>query len=236
MEGGQVSSGSIIRWWHDHLGKLVGSGPDTYARMLREAGDIPIGADGLIALDFWQGNRNPYIDYDLQGALWGITLKHTPSHMLRALLESIAYGTENILRTLARHDVAVQTMVICGGATRTPFLMQMHADVCGIPIIVPRVLEATAFGSAIAAAVGAGFYDSLAEAAAAMVAEDHIVEPDMRRNEQYSEVFGFYCDTHAALAPLMHRMARRGERKPGMEAAASPRMPVTDIKPGQAAL
>lgn len=237
MEGGQVSSGSIIRWWHDHMGKLVGSGPDAYARMLREAGDIPIGADGLIALDFWQGNRNPYIDYDLQGALWGLTLKHTPAHMLRALLESIAYGTENILRTLARHDVAVETMVICGGATRTPFLMQMHADVCGIPIVVPKVLEATALGSAIAAAVGAGFYDSLAEAAASMVAEDHVVEPDMRRNEQYSEVFGFYCDTHAALAPLMHRMARRGERKPGLVAAAVPRASVTDLKPRrQAAL
>ncbi|OJF97399.1 FGGY-family carbohydrate kinase [Pararhizobium antarcticum] len=213
MEGGQVSSGSIIRWWHDHLGKIAGSGPDTYAQMLCAAEEIPLGADGLIALDFWQGNRNPYIDYDLQGALWGLTLKHTPAHMLRALLESIAYGTQNILRALDRHDVSVETMVICGGATRTSFLVQMHADVCGIPIIVPKVQEATAFGSAITAAVGAGFYGSLAEAAGRMVTESHVIEPNMGRHTRYDEVFQFYQDTHAALQPLMHRMARRGEGK-----------------------
>src|SRR6218665_1673512 len=112
--------------------------------MLRQAEAMPIGADGLVALDFWQGNRNPYIDYELQGALWGLTLKHTPAHMLRALIESVAYGTENILRTLRAHAVSIETMVICGGATRTPFLTQMHADVCGIPIAVPKVLDATA--------------------------------------------------------------------------------------------
>ncbi|TCL90722.1 carbohydrate kinase of FGGY family protein [Rhizobium sp. PP-WC-2G-219] len=106
---------STLLPWHDHLGRLAGSGPETYAQMLHQAEDIPLGADGLIALDCWQGNRNPYIDYDLQGALWGLTLKHTPAHMLRALLEAIAYGAQNILRTLARHDVGVEIMVICGG-------------------------------------------------------------------------------------------------------------------------
>ncbi|MGQ3214240.1 MAG: FGGY-family carbohydrate kinase [Shinella sp.] len=214
MEGGQVSSGSIVRWWHDHIGRLGNAGPDSYGEMLRQVEALPIGADGLVALDFWQGNRNPYIDYELQGALWGLTLKHTPGHMLRALVESVAYGTENILRTLRTHSVAVETMVICGGATRTPFLMQMHADVCGIPIAVPKVLEATAFGSAINAAVGAGFYGSLPEASGRMVRESHVIEPDMRRNRAYGEVFEFYRETHEALAPLMHRMARRGPPAP----------------------
>jgi len=60
-------------------------------------------------------------------------------------------------------------------------------------------------------------YDSLAQAASSMVAQDYGVEPDLRRHEQYREVFGFYCDTHAALEPLMHRMARRGEGKQKVE-------------------
>jgi ribulose kinase len=208
MEGGQVSSGSIVRWWHDHIGKL-GGGPDTYARMLAEAEAIAIGADGLVALDFWQGNRNPYIDYDLQGALWGLTLKHTPAHMLRAFIESVAFGTENILRTLRANQVDISTFVMCGGATRTPFLVQMHADVAGIPIMIPEVLEATAFGSAITAAVGAGFYGSLPEASRRMVRQKSVVEPDMRAHASYGQVFEFYRDTHDALEPLMHRMARR---------------------------
>jgi len=208
MEGGQVSSGSIVRWWHDHIGRL-GGGPDTYARMLAEAEEIPIGADGLVALDFWQGNRNPYIDYDLQGALWGLTLKHTPAHMLRAFIESVAFGTENILRTLRENQVDISTFVMCGGATRTPFFVQMHADVAGIPITIPEVLDATAFGSAITAAVGAGFYGSLPEASRRMVRQRRVVEPNMQAHAAYGEVFGFYRDTHDALEPLMHRMARR---------------------------
>ncbi|SIQ95954.1 ribulokinase [Rhizobium sp. RU20A] len=211
MEGGQVSSGSIIRWWHDHIGKALKPGEDAYAAMMREAAAIPIGADGLVALDFWQGNRNPYIDYDLQGAIWGMTLKHTPAHMLRALIESVAYGTANILRTLAGNGVPVETMVVCGGATRSAFLLQMHADVAGIPIIVPKVPDATAFGAAIAASVGAGLHASLADAAAHMVREDHVVEPDMTAHRRYREAFSFYEETYQALHPLMHRMARRNE-------------------------
>ncbi|MDO6966903.1 FGGY-family carbohydrate kinase [Rhizobium alvei] len=208
MEGGQVSSGSIVRWWHDHIGKL-GGGPDTYALMLAEAENIAIGADGLVALDFWQGNRNPYIDYDLQGALWGLTLKHTPAHMLRAFIESIAFGTENILRTLKDNQVDISTFVMCGGATRTPFFVQMHADVAGIPIMIPEVLDATAFGSAITAAVGAGFFGSLPEASRHMVRQKSVVEPNMQAHAAYGEVFEFYRDTHDALQPLMHRRARR---------------------------
>ncbi|UNK40314.1 FGGY family carbohydrate kinase (plasmid) [Shinella sp. H4-D48] len=227
MEGGQVSSGSIVRWWHDHIGRLGQGSADTYGDMLRQAESMPIGADGLVALDFWQGNRNPYTDYELQGALWGLTLKHTPAHMLRALIESVAYGTENILRTLRAHAVSIETMVICGGATRTPFLTQMHADVCGIPIAVPKVLDATAFGSAINAAVGAGFYGSLPEASGHMVKESHVVEPDMGRNEAYGAVFEFYRETHEALSPLMHRMARRGHDTPRSGKAVDLALPDT---------
>lgn len=219
MEGGQVSSGSIVRWWHDHLGKSMADGSETYASMMAQAEAIPIGADGLIALDFWQGNRNPYIDYDLQGAIWGLTLKHTPAHMLRALLESVACGTQNILMTLKNNNVAVETMTACGGATRSPFLLQMHADVAGIPIMVPKVAEATAFGAAISAAVGVGAYSSLVEAAGHMVSEDFTVEPDLGRHEAYGEVFEFYTATHDALEPLMHRMARRGEEAASQKTA-----------------
>lgn len=104
-------------------------------------------------------------------------------------------------------------MVSCSGATRTPFLTQMHADVCGIPIVLPKVQEATAFGSAITAAVGAGFYGSLAEAAGHMVAESNVVVPDMGRYARYNEGFEFYLDTPTARQPPGHRMARRHEGK-----------------------
>lgn len=208
LEGGQVSSGSVVKWWHDHFGVALSTGRDTYGDMMRRAEAVPIGADGLVALDFFQGNRNPYTDYDLQGAIWGMTLKHTPDHMLRALLESIAFGTENILRTLGSSGIQVSSLAACGGSVRSRFLLQMHADVSGLPITVPKVTEATAFGSAIVAAVGAGAYSRLEEASSMMVAEDFVVEPDEAARRRYAPVFDAYVATHDALAPLMHKMVR----------------------------
>lgn len=208
LEGGQVSSGSIVRWWHDGFGRHLAPG-DSYAAMMREAEAIPAGAEGLVALDFWQGNRNPFIDYDLQGALWGLTLKHTPAHILRALLEAVALGTRNILWTMERHGLEIREMTACGGVLRSPFWLQLHADATGVPIAVTREPEATAFGSAIVAAVGAGAFADLPEAAAAMVRTERVIDPDPARHARYQELFELYRDTHAALAPLMHRAARK---------------------------
>ena len=84
----------------------------------------------------------------------------------------------------------------------------MHADVSGLPISVPKVSEATAFGSAIVAAVGAGAFGDLPEAASAMVSEDFVIEPDAGAGARYAPVFEDYRATHAALAPLMHAKAR----------------------------
>lgn len=212
MEGGQVSSGSVIRWWRDNIG--AASGDEDYSRLMRDAAAVPLGADGLVALDFWQGNRNPYIDYDLQGAIWGLTLKHTPAHMLRAFMESVTFGTANILKRLTDNGVAIHQMTVAGGVVRTPFWLQMHADVAGLPILVPQVSEATALGAAITAAVGAGAYASLPEAADQMVRADYTVDPDAKAHAAYAEIFELYLDTHKALSPLMHRMARRSRASP----------------------
>jgi ribulokinase len=212
MEGGQVSSGSVIRWWRDNIG--AASGDEDYSRLMREAAAVPLGADGLVALDFWQGNRNPYIDYDLQGAIWGLTLKHTPAHMLRAFMESVTFGTANILKRLTDNGVGIRQMTVAGGAVRTPFWLQMHADVAGLPILVPQVSEATALGAAITAAVGAGAYASLPEAADQMVRADYTVDPNVKAHAAYAEIFELYLDTHMALSPLMHRMARRSRASP----------------------
>lgn len=212
MEGGQVSSGSVIRWWRDNIGGQTGD--EDYSHLMRDAAAVPLGADGLVALDFWQGNRNPYIDYDLQGAIWGLTLKHTSAHMLRSFMESVTFGTANILKRLTENGVSVRSMTVAGGAVRTPFWLQMHADVVGLPIMVPQVSEATALGSAIVAAVGAGAFASLPEAADHMVRHNHTVEPDTTRHSAYGEIFEFYLETHAALSPLMHRMAARTRASP----------------------
>jgi ribulose kinase len=206
MEGGQVSSGGILRWWHD---LFHGSTDGRYEEMIEAAATVPLGANGLVALDFWQGNRNPYTDYNLQGALWGMTLKHTKADITRALMESVCLGTANILDCMTRNDLTVRSMTVAGAALRSIFWMQMHADAAGVALKIPEVGEASAFGSAIVAAFGAGLFASLEEAASRMVRIRGEVQPDWERHAEYKVLAGFYVESHVALAPLMHRMAAR---------------------------
>lgn len=211
MEGGQVSSGGILRWWHD-LG--FGAEAGRYERMMREAETVPLGANGLVALDFWQGNRNPYIDYDLQGALWGLTMKHGRADITRALMEAVVLGTANITQRLASAGVGISSMTVAGGCLRAPSWMQMHADATGLPLRLPEVGDATALGAAIGAAVGAGAFADLESAADRMVRIRGEIAPDPERHDRYRELMAFYRETHEALRPLMHRMAARSRASP----------------------
>lgn len=217
MEGGQVSSGAILRWWHD----LLHQAGDGYETLLREAEAAPPGANGLVVLDFWQGNRNPYTDYDLQGAIWGLTLKHARADVTRALMESVALGTANILGRLTDKGIGVDSMTMAGGALRSPFWVQMHADATGTPLLIPEVADATAFGSAIAASVGAGLHGSLQDAAARMVRIRDKVLPDPERHAMFRAQMDFYLETHDALRPLMHRMAERSRASPPLAGGMS---------------
>ncbi|WP_339694241.1 FGGY family carbohydrate kinase [Celeribacter baekdonensis] len=210
LEGGQVSSGGILRWWHD----LLHEGDNGYEEMLAQAEAAPPGANGLVVLDFWQGNRNPFTDYDLQGAIWGLTLKHGRADITRALMESVALGTANILGRLQTRGLEVKTMTLAGGVLRSPFWAQMHADATGVTLRIPEVGEATAFGAAITAAVGAGLYLSLEQAADAMVRIRCEIHPDPTRHAQLSSQMEIYLETHAALRPLMHRQAARSRASP----------------------
>lgn len=210
MEGGQVSSGAILRWWHD----LLHAAGDGYGALLREAEAAPPGANGLVVLDFWQGNRNPYTDYDLQGAIWGLTLKHSRAEVTRALMEAVALGTANILGRLTQKGIGVESMTLAGGVLRSPFWVQMHADATGTRLLIPEVGEATALGAAIAASVGAGLHGTLTTAAERMVRIRDEVLPDPERHARFRAQMELYLETHDPLRPLMHRMAARSRANP----------------------
>ena len=124
VEGGQVSTGSVVKWFRDNFcGKeaalAAARGVDTYTVLNELAAQLPIGADGLIVLDYWQGNRTPYVDPEARGIMRGFSLKHTTGHLFRAILEGICYGTEHILRTFRANGYAVQEMVAAGGPTKS---------------------------------------------------------------------------------------------------------------------
>lgn len=208
MEGGQTSTGSIINWIKTQLcgtyqAEARERGCSVYDILNERAERLPIGSDGLVALDYFQGNRTPHVDSDIRGLYYGLSLGHTPAHLYRASVESVCFGTKMIMDVFAENGVTFQEIAICGGIVKSPFWLQAHADVANVPLTVPRVSEAPCLGSAILGAVAAGVYPDIQSAADAMVATDRVITPDAGRHEEYM----FYFNRYKALYPLIRDWA-----------------------------
>lgn len=196
IEGGQTSTGSVLAWFKRNFAA------DTEYDALNAAAEVlPPGAEGLLAQDHFQGNRTPHTDALSRGAITGLTLKHTQAHVYRALVESICMGTRLIVDTFGE-SFSAQRIVVAGGATHSPFWLQVHADTLGLPLELPEQPEAPALGCAILAAYGAGRFDRIEDASRAMVRIARTIEPDMARHEAYAPIYDRYRAAHAALRPL----------------------------------
>jgi FGGY-family pentulose kinase len=211
VEGGQISTGSILKWFKTHFlkGQAVEAeafNKGLYEMMDEKAMEVPVGSEGLIVLDSFQGNRTPLVDPNLRGAIWGLSLRHEPEHIFRAILEGIAYGTEFIFRQFREAGYDTKEIYACGGPTKSRLWMQIHADVSGVPIAIPKVQEAPLLGSAILAAVASGLYPTVKEAALNMVTISRLVEPDRDNHEAYGFYVDRYIDTYKQMSALMHQM------------------------------
>ncbi|WP_052702748.1 FGGY-family carbohydrate kinase [Paenibacillus beijingensis] len=202
---GQVSSGSILSWFKRELCKdLEGGEESAYDILNREAKELPIGSDGLVVLDYWQGNRHPYLDSKVRGMFYGLSLHHTRAHMYRALMEGIAFGTENLLAQFRENGFPVHEINIAGGTTQSDLFLQIHADVSNVVVNVPSEPQAPCLGAAISAAAAAGIYPSLEEAVRAMVRFDKVIKPDYGNHLKYRQIFGQYRKIYPNFKDWMH--------------------------------
>jgi len=212
VEGGQVSTGSILNWFKQNFARDVEAeaaarGVSAFQLLDGEAAQIAPGSDGLIVLDSFQGNRTPHTDSAARGVVWGLSLQSSRGHLFRALMEGIAYGMQEILDTFAHHGVVVERVIASGGVTRSPLFMQIYADVLGKPIYTTRQPEACMLGSAVVAAVGAGVYPTLVEASRAMVQEATVTQPDSERHAAYRFYTQKYQETYPRMKELMRAMS-----------------------------
>jgi ribulose kinase len=213
LEGGQTATGSIVDWYRRHFAgneaaEAARSGGNVYAVLDAKAAAVPPGCEGLVCLDYWQGNRCPHKDPLARGTLWGLTLSHGPGHVFRAIYEATALGTRHILEDAAKHGFQLVRLFAGGGGARSQLWMQIHADVLGQPIHLPRESEACALGAALVAAAHCGHYADLAEAARHMVKIDRVIEPQAGHRRVYDELYEKYRETYRALRPLMHAQAK----------------------------
>lgn len=201
LEGGQTSAGSIVKWYMREFG--VDKMDNPYAYMNEQIEGIAPGADGLVALDFFQGNRTPYKDANAKGVIYGLTLSHTKAHIYRALLESVAFGTKNIIDSFEQNGSPVNTIVGCGGVTKDKVWMQIISDVTGKPIVVTEDAGASALGCAIVASVGSKAYTNFEEATRGMVKEAYVVEPNPETHAVYEGIFEKYVEIYHQLKGTM---------------------------------
>jgi FGGY-family pentulose kinase len=207
VEAGQTSSGSIINWLVENLS--LGDVRDAAAketllgRLEEEVRATPAGSAGLVMLDYWQGNRTPRRDPHAKGVFFGLTLGHNYRHILRSAYEGIVFGTRHIVESLREDGVAVSTAAAGGGGIKSRVWLQLTADVCDMPISIPRHADACGvLGSAILAACGAGYYRTLREAASSMVRDERVIEPAADQGI-YAESYHNYLELYESTKGLL---------------------------------
>jgi L-ribulokinase len=208
FEAGQSCVGDHFAWFVENCtpaayqDEAEARGIDLHRLMEEKANRQKPGEHGLLALDWWNGNRSVLVDVDLTGMLLGATLATRSEDIYRALIEATAYGTRMIIDTFQDHGVAVDEIVACGGLPeRNKLLMQIYADVTGREIKVSASQQTPALGSAmfgaVAAGRAAGGYDSIFEAAQHMARlKDEAYTPIAEHGAVYDQIYAEYARLH----------------------------------------
>lgn len=203
-EAGQAAVGDCFDWFvkncvpagYTEAAKASGLGIHAYLRSLAER-KAP-GESGVMALDWWNGNRSILMDQTLTGTIVGLTLATKPEDIYRALIEATAFGTRVIVEQYEKGGLPIGRVMAAGGiARKDPMMMQIYADVLNRPIEVSKATQTGALGSAIYAAVAGGVYPSVTEAADRMAAEvERVYRPEAKAVEVYEEMFGKYKELY----------------------------------------
>ena len=208
FEAGQSGVGDIFAWFTDHAvppeyhAAAAADGVDVHTVLVREAAKLRPGESGLVALDWWNGNRSVLVDADLTGLLVGGTLATRAPDIYRALIEATAFGTRVIVDAFEDAGVAIDEIVACGGLPqRNAFLMQLYADATGREFKVAESTQTPCLGSAMFGAVAAsaheGGYDTIFDAAERMAhLRDETYVPDPAHRAVYDELYEQYRELH----------------------------------------
>lgn len=207
-EAGQSCVGDHFAWFienclsADYVADAKAKGINIHKYLREKAEKLKPGESGLVALDWWNGNRSVLVDVDLTGMILGMTLLTKPEEIYRALIEATAYGTRMIIETFRENGVPVDEFYAAGGiAEKDPMTMQIYADIINMPIRISGSSQGPALGSSIFGAVAAGKerggYDSVFEAAGYMgKLKDTVYTPIAENVALYNELFAEYKLLH----------------------------------------
>ena len=207
-EAGQSCVGDHFAWFIEnclpqaYFLEAEKQGKNIHAYLREKAAGMRPGESGLVALDWWNGNRSVLVDADLTGVILGMTLRTRPEEIYRALIEATAYGTRMIVENYRHNGVPVDEFIASGGISqKDPMMMQIYADVLNMPIRIADSLQGPALGAAmfgaVAAGAAAGGYDDIFEAARAIGKVKNVCYMPVPENAAiYDRLFREYRELH----------------------------------------
>jgi xylulokinase len=202
------SGGLALRWFRDgfcepDVKRAAAEGRDAYDLILEGASAEPT---GLLVMPHFAGSGTPTFDTASRAAILGLTFGTTRADLARAILEGLTYELRLNLDVLRAGGVRIEVLRAIGGGARSARWLQLKADVTGIPVVAPRVIEAAALGAALLAGLGVGLYPSAAEASERCL---HLAEtylPDPARHARYTRQYELYRQVYPAVAPIAHQL------------------------------
>lgn len=201
IEAGQTAVGDIFKWYVGRQIPAAFAGGDSYANLEKESSKLAPGGSGLMALDWHNGNRNVLGDPLLTGGIIGLTLHTTAPEIYRALVEATAFGALVIIRRVEESGIKIRDVVACGGlAEKSPFMMQIYADILNRPMRLSRGTQSCALGAAIFGALAAGeFGGDVRRAQKAMTGTSGICYKPAAANARiYARLYQIYLQLHDA--------------------------------------
>ena len=211
-EAGQAGVGDLFAWQVEQASpaslhaEAKKSGQSVFELLEKHAAALRPGQSGLIALDWWSGCRSVLMDSDLSGLLLGMTLKTRPHEIYRALMEATGFGTRKIIDAFTAKGVPIDELYACGGlAQKSPLLLQIYADITERPIQVAASGQTCAIGAAMQAALAAGLYPDIHDAAERMVRPSrHTFHPNRKEKAVYDQLYAEYNRLHDAMGRGAH--------------------------------
>ncbi len=210
--GVMLAAGGSLQWFRnrfcsDEMAVAQSVGRDPYELMSEEAANAPVGSEGLIFLPYLSGERTPYPNPNARGVFCGLSLRHEKRHLIRAVMEGVAYGVRDSFELVNGMGVEISQVRASGGGARSPVWVQIQADVTGRAHSYINVDEGPAFGVALLAGVGTGVWSSVPEACHAAIQVVKTLEPNPAHVAFYAKGHPVYRSLYAKLEDTFDELA-----------------------------
>jgi xylulokinase len=205
------AAGLSLRWFRDRFGTAEKDasnrdGRDPYDHLVEEAASAPVGADGLFWAPYLMGERTPHLDPHARGALVGLAASHTRAHIIRAILEGVAFSLRDTLSIFNEMEVPVETIRLGGGGARSRLWQQIQADIYSHTVELVEADEGAAYGAALLAAVGVGAWASVDQACNMAVTVRERIEPESTASRLLDRNY----QTYKLIYPALRQISGRG--------------------------